>query len=845
MFESLWADVRYAFRSLRRSRGFTLTTVLTLALGSGVNIAIFSIFNQALLRELPVPAPEQLVNLSSPGRRSGRTSTSGTFGRDATFSYPLFRDLERDQHVFTGLAAHRDFVAHVAFQGRASSEAAQLVSGSYFTVLGLRPALGRLLGPDDDRARDAHYVVVLSHEYWRTRFNTDPAVLNNSLVINGQAMTIVGVTPREFTSTTLENRPRVFVPLSMAALMMPGVGNPHASGPWNGFEDRRDHWLYLFGRLKPGISREAAETAMNGVFASIMRNIEIPALRGFESEAMHGEFRNRRLFLERGSQGQRPERGELGRVLLLLFCVTGIVLLIACANVANLLLARAASRSTDLTIRLAIGASRARVVRYLLIESSLLAAVGGICGVAIAAWTLSAIVSLMPAFAVTILTFELDFTMLCYSAALSAAVLLLFGLYPALHSTRRDLVSALKSGSTMSASRSAARFRTSLATAQIALSMSLLVVAGLFARSLFNMSRVDLGIEAEQVATFRLSPELNGYTAEHSGVLFDRVAAELVTVPGVSSVTAATVPLLAGVNSGTNVTVEGFNAPPDTDTGTVYSRIGSGYFRTLGIPLIAGREFTEADVIGSPKVAIVNESFARRFNLWRNPIGKRMYLGAGRPPDTEIVGFVQDAKYSQLKAPPPPQFFIPYRQVDPPGTLNFYVRSTVPAERIVSTIPPIVARVDGTLPVENLQLMTTQAQATVVLDRLIGVLAAAFAGLATLLAAVGLFGVLSYTVARRTREIGLRMALGADARRVQRMVFGSLGWMTLVGGAAGVAAAIGLGRLAQSLLFGVEGVDPLVTACAAAGLATVAIGAGVIPARRAARVNPIVALRTE
>jgi predicted permease len=540
------------------------------------------------------------------------------------------------------------------------------------------------------------------------------------------------------------------------------------------------------------------------------------------------------------SPGPRP-----GRVSTVLFLVTTTVLAIACANVANLLLARAASRTVDMTVRLAIGAGRARLVRYLLIESCLLAGAGLVGGLIVGAWMLAAIASYSPVEWGAV-DFRLDLTMLSFTTALWGAMALVVGVCPALHTTRRDLACALRSSTTASAPRETARIRTTLAMVQIALSTALLVVAGLFARSLLNMSRVELGIDAEHLVTFRVSPERNGYVPERTGALFDRIASELAAAPSVTGVTVSTVSLLGGMASGTNITVEGFNPPPDTYMGTVFSRIGTGYFRTLGIPLIAGREFSMSDSPASPKVAIVNEAFVRRFNLGANPIGKRMSLGAGGRLDTEIVGLVKDASYSLLKDVAPSQFYLPYRQQTPAaGELNFYVRSSVPPERIVSMIRPLVARIDGTLPVENLKLMTTQAQATVALDHLIAVLSGGFAALATFLAAIGLFGVLSYTIMQQRREIGVRVALGADVRRVQRMVLGLVGRMTVIGITAGVIAALGLGRLAQSMLFKVEGVDPVVMVCAAAGAAVVAIGAGIVPARRAARVDPMAALRTE
>jgi predicted permease len=419
----------------------------------------------------------------------------------------------------------------------------------------------------------------------------------------------------------------------------------------------------------------------------------------------------------------------------------------------------------------------------------------------------------------------------------------LFGLYPAMLATRRDLATALRGGT--AGTRSAARFRTSLVIAQVALSMALLVTAGLFTKSLSNLSRVELGMRVGGVTTFRLSPELNGYASDQSDRLFDRVKHDVMALPGVTSVSVSTIPVLAGIGSGSNVTVEGFSADADANTSSHSARIGPDYFQTLGIPLLAGREFTIGDITGAPKVAVINEAFARKFNLGRTPIGKRMRPGAGPPPDIEIVGLVKDARYSQPRDLPPPQFFLPYRQDESVGTLNFYVRSTGPAERLLSTLRVVLRQIDPTVPVENLRPLADQVGDTVALDRLIRTLSSGFSILATLLAAIGLYGVLTYNLVQRTRELGLRIALGASIARVWRMVLAQVGQITIVGGIAGSMAALALGRLAQSLLFQVPGYDAVIMVTSAVGVAVIALGVAVIPARRASRIDPMQALRCE
>jgi predicted permease len=828
-------NLKFALRTLFKTPIVTIVAILSLALGIGANAAIFSLFNQMLLRPLPVQDPDRLVNLAAPGPKPGSQSCNQAGGCDEVFSYPMFRDLQRVQNVFAGIAAHRLFGANLAARGQTLNGEGMVVSGSYFPVLGLNPAIGRLLGEEDDRAIGQSPVVVLSHSYWETRFGRDPNILGQALIVNGTSLTIVGVAPRGFNGTTLGANPQVYVPITLRGMMQPG---------FSAFDNRRNYWAYLFARLKPGVSIEQARAALGAQYRTIVNDVEAPLQKGMSEQTL-ARFRQKALIINEGPRGQSSIHREAKEPLVLLLSVTAFVVVIACANVANLLLARGAARSSEMAIRLSIGAGRRKLVAQLLTESCLLALFGGAAGLLVARWTLVMIASLLPAEAVVVIQFQLDGTILLFTAATTIFTGLLFGLFPALHSTRPDLVSSLKGQAGQpSGARSAARFRTALATAQIAISMTLLIAAGLFLKSLFNISRVELGVKVDNVVTFGVSPALNGYTSERSLQLFERLEDELAAVPGTTGVTASLVPLLGGSSWGNDVSVEGYPSGPDTDMNSRYNRIGPDYFRTLGVPLLSGREFTRSDAAGAPKVAVVNEAFAKKFNLGRVAVGKRIG-NRGEKLDTEIVGLVQNAKYNDVKDVVPPLFFRPYRQEEQLGFLTFYIRTSLDPETLLADAPRVVARLDANLPVENLRTMPQQVRENVFLDRMITVLSASFASLATLLAAVGLYGVLAYTVAQRTREIGLRMALGAAPRRVRKMVLRQVGLMTLVGGILGLLGAIWIGRIAQSLLYELKGSDATVLSCSAAALILVALGAGLVPAYRASQVDPMQALRYE
>ncbi len=832
----------HAVRALLSTPLVTLIAIASLALGIGANAAIFSMFDQMLLRPLPVPDPGMLVNLSAPGPKPGSQSCGQAGDCDDVFSYPMFRDLERMQTGFTGIAAHRPFGVNLAFRGQTLNGSGLLVSGSYFPVLGLQPALGRLFTRAEDGVTGEPHVVVLSYDYWRTRFDSRPDVLNQPLVVNGQPMTIVGVAPRGFESTILGMQPQVFVPLTMRDAMESYASGPNAKGT---LENRRSYWAYVFGRLKPGVSLDRAMAAINVPYAAVINDVEAPLQKEMSQQTMK-RFRARRLTGVVDPRGQSSLHREARTPLILLFSVTGLVLLIACANIANLLLARAAGRSSEMAIRLAVGASRWRVVRQLLAEAGLLALAGGALGILVARWTLDLIAGTLTSRLARTMAFTLNGRVMLFAAGIAIGTGLLFGLFPALHATRPNLVTALKGQSGQpGGGRAAARFRRILVTAQIGLSMTLLVCSGLFVKSLANVSRVDLGLHTENIVTFGVSPQLNGYTGTRSLELFRRMEDQLAALPGVTSVTAALVPPLSGDNWASSLEVEGFPSGPDTDTQASFNKIAPGYFRTFGVPLLTGREFTAADAAGSPRVAIVNEAFTRKFNLGRQAVGKHFQEGPRDSPQIEIVGVVADSRYSDVKEAPPPQYFEPYRQGETLGFLSFYVKTTLPPDRLLATVPKVIARLDPNLPVEDPRTMDQQVRDNTFVDRLLTTFSTAFAVLATLLAAIGLYGVLAYTVAQRTREIGLRMALGADPVRVRRMILSQTAVMTVVGGAVGLVLAALAGRFAQSLLYQLKGYDPVVFVSAAVVLGCVALAAGVVPAVRASQVDPMTALRDQ
>ena len=829
--------ITLAVRMLVKTPFVSTVAILSLALGIGANAAIYSMFDQLLIRSLPVHEPGELVNIAAPGPMPGSNSCNQQGDCDEVFSYAMFRDLEREQTALAGIVGTRLFGASLAIDNEPSVGEGVWVSGNYFPTLGVQPALGRLLGPRDDEVVGAHDVVVISNDLWRERFGARPNVIGQTMVVNGRTMEIVGVAPREFTGATVGSRPAVYVSLSMRGAFSPT--------PYPGFENRRDYWLYLFGRLKPGSTMEQATAGLNAVYRPIIADVEAPLQDGMSDVTME-RFKAKQIVLEPGRRGQSGIHRGASTPLYMLFAITGTVLLIACANIANLLLARGASRATEMGVRLALGATRRHLLTQLLTESVILALAGGVVSLVVAQWTLDSIAALLPPEAASTMSFGLQPAVILFAALLAVGTGLVFGMFPALHSTRADLISTIRAGAgQIAGGRAAARFRAALVTVQIALSMALLVSAGLFLKSLINVTRADLGVRIDDVVTFAVTPSRVGYDTLRAGVLLRRIEDELKALPGVTAVTSSMVPLLAGSNWGTNVRVQGFECGPDADCNSRYSEVGIGYFTTMGMQLIAGRDIAESDMQGATPVAVVNEEFVRKFNLGPDAVGK--FMGwRGRSRDsltTLIVGVVKNVGYSEVKGEIPPVFYAPWRQDTHSNFMNFYVATSLPPEQLLGTIPPVLKRLEPSMPVEDLKTMRQQIRENIFLDRLISIMSAAFAILATLLAGVGLYGVLAYSVAQRTREIGVRMALGASGGRVRGMVLRQVGLMVLIGGVIGVGAALAIGKAAQSLLFRLEGHDPLVFGSAVVLLSVIALAAGFVPALRASRVDPRHALR--
>ncbi|HVP45444.1 MAG TPA: ABC transporter permease [Bryobacteraceae bacterium] len=829
-------DLRYGLRTLRRSPLFTMVAVLSLALGIGANTAIFSLLSQVMFRMLPVTDPERLVVFHAAGEREGSSSMDS---QEAVFSYPMYKDLRDRNQVFSGVLARSSAPVSLSSGGQTDRVRAEVVSGNFFEVLGVQAALGRVFTADDDRVPGGHPVVILSHGYWKRRFGGNSAILNQTVNVNGHPMVVIGIAPAGFHGVLSGDTPDLLLPIMMKR---------EASPDWNSFDDRQYRWLNIFARLKPGVPTKQAEAAMQVLYRAASEE-DLARMKNPLRAHARDEYLAQKLELRAAAQGINSLRADWETPLVALMAMVGLVLLIACANVANLMLARATGRQREIAIRLAVGADRWAIVRQLVVESLLIAGAGGLLGLLVANWFAAALLHFLPGDATGgWLTASLDWRTLGFSAALAIGTGTLFGLAPAVASTRPDLAPVLKEQSGNAVAGGAqARFRKLFIVAQVALSLLLLVGAGLFARSLFNLMTEDAGFRAAKLLRFSVDPSLNGYEPARGWAFYRELQQRLAALPGVRAVGGAFLgPFGHGRRAG-NITVEGYRAKEDEYVGASQDGLSANYFRTLGIPVIAGREFTERDGAGTPRVAIVNETFVKRYAKSGNVIGRRMAFGGGDKVqlDREIVGVVRDSKYSSLREQADPFVYIPAAQQDRLERMTFFVRAERNETELGPQIRALVRNMDANLPVFAMISMDVQIADSIYRDRLIAILASAFGMLATLLAAIGLYGVVAFNVARRTAEMGLRMALGALPGDVLGLVMKEVGWLVAAGALIGLAAAAGLSRYVESQLFGVKANDPITFLLATCVLGLSAGLAGYIPARRAARIDPIKALRYE
>jgi predicted permease len=829
--DKLVQDLRYALRTLAKNPAFTLVAMATLALGIGANTAMFSLLDQVVLRLLPVSHPERLVIVRETGNHYGNS-----YGPN-TISWPMFEDLRDNNQVFSGMFCRFPATVTLGYGDRAGQIPAELVSGSYFPILGVGAALGRTIAPDDDAVPDSQPVVVLSYSFWQSYFDGDRTIVGRTIALNGHAMTVIGVAQPGFDGVELGNPARVFVPIMMKTEM-----TPHSDG----LKDRRRRlsWVTAYGRLKPGVNLERAQLSLQPLMHSILEmEVQQPEFTRSATAADRPLFLRNRVELLPGSDNGLRE--YMRRPLWLLVALTGAVLLLACANLANLLLARATSREREFAVRLAIGAGRARIVRQLLIESLLLSAAGAVVGLALAFLADRVLLRIyMPvdAAAEFVVSPIPDGRVLVFVAGAMLLTSLAFGLLPAVRGSRTEITLSLKDRSG-ALSTGGISVRRTLVGVQVALSLLLLIGAGLFVRTLRNLESLGPGFPTDHLLTFRIDPSLNGYSNEQTKSFYQRLNVNLQTMPGITSVGFSSMPLLQGYAWQNAVLGKDFEGAPIEEQ-PVLSEVGPDYFATLGIPIVAGREFTAQDV-GPAKYAVINESFAREYFPGRDPIGQRFGLVDDMEPvtpDTEVIGVIPDRKYRDLRETPPAQAYFPYLEGVHFRFMNVYLRTQVDPRQMEDELRERMRQFDPHVPVVGLQTMNEQIGFSLRTERLVASLSGVFGGLATLLAVIGLYGVMAYAVMRRTREIGIRIALGALRSNVIGMVMREVLMLIGTGLLFGGVLALSLTGLVRSQLFGLDPHDPW-TLIGAALILTVAAGlAGFIPALRASRVDPMIAL---
>ena len=811
-FEWIWQDLRYAFRGLLRSPAFAAAAIVSLALGIGANTAIFSFVNAILLKRLPVPEPERLVTFA----QTYHGESSGVVWRMRTLD-----EMAKRTSAFSGIFGRMPKAVSFSRGDSPQWLMGELVTGQYFQTMEAKPAIGRVFTDDDVRNAAGSPVCVISYSLWQREFAGNPSVAGQSILLNGHAYRLLGVTERGFRGSDLDHRFDVWIPATRIGDFMPAFGD--ATGvDWI----KTLSWLSPMARLKPGLTRIEAEGQAQRVFEQIQR----------ENAAGRTPDRQPVLHLKDGSQGLSTMQTKFGRPAIVLMAVVALVLLIACANLANLLLARTQARAKEFEVRASIGASRARLVRQLLMESLLLAALGGLAGIALSFWISRTLLTLFNAGKASWTAWQVtpDLTVLGFSIALVFVTAFLFGLFPAWQSTRQAFSAA-------SGRASRLLLRRALVIVQIALSLVVVFAAGLLTQTLRTLMTIDLGFRPSQVVALRVDPAADGHSSQDVTKILDDVLQRTRALPGVRAASLASTVPNGSMAISMSVSVPGYTLKQSGDDIVAFNFTSPDYFTTLGQRLLQGRDFNDRDRMDTPRVAIVTEKFGRRFFGNQEPLGRKFRQGGG---DIEIVGVVQDARDQSVRNGPEPTVYLPVKQGQTSGLTVLVLSQSEPAALIPSLLA-IVRSIDSRMPVYSVQTLDTEVGAGLSTEKILGYLSTLFAALAIALACIGLYGVLAYSVARRTREIGVRFAIGAQRSDVAGLFARECAALILAGLAIGVPIALVSGRALKSLLFGVAGTDPLTLLLSLVVLALAALLAMAIPLWRAASVNPTIALRYE
>jgi predicted permease len=846
-WDELRGDLRYAAHILRKSPGFTLIAVGSLALAIGANTTIFSAANEMLYERLGVPHPEQLRLLTLTGDDNvaihmswgnTRRLPNGSVWHDS-FTYPIYKQLRAQNRVLQDIFAFKDLLVNVTIDGTAQSADAQLVSGNFYQQMQVLPTLGRALLPADDGAPGTGAVAVISDGLWSRAFGRSPHVIGKTILVNMTPVTIVGVNPKGFTGAqSVQASPEFFMPLSMISLLRAPLGD---SGPL--LSSTKLYWVQLMARVKPDISLQRAQASLDVAVSAAVRAT---------TEVEKGETLPH-IQLEDGSKGLNYSALLYAEPLHVLLTMVAGVLLMACANMANLMLARASARQREMSVRLALGASRSRILRQVLTESLLISFIGGTLGLALGYLSRAALPNLLASTWSSVrMQVPFDWKVFAFTAGLTIGAGILFGIFPAWAGTHVEIGVALKQAGQTATRRRRAWSGKAIVAFQVALSTLLVVAAGLFLRTLINLNRIDPGFRPENLVLFGIDAPSQRYPAPRDIALHVRLEEALRSVPGVQGVTASDIPLLSNSDANTGFVVEGAPevkyVPGDTSQNANLAHVGADFISVMKIPMVAGRTFTMQDTETSPSVAIVNQALVHKFFPHQNPIGRRFSLEGHPDKDTkwvQIIGVCADTRYANLRSDPPPLYLALYRQQTEPGGLTYIVRTSRKPEAIVPSLRAAVQRIDPDLPLMDVRTQQQQMDANLQQERLFAGLTSGFGLLALTLACVGIYGIMAYTVVQRTNEIGIRLALGAKRRQVRGMVLREAGWLAVLGVASGLVVALGLGRLVRSMLYGLQPADPIALALAGCLLLLMALIAGWLPALRASRVEPMEALRHE